>query len=88
MEKKNNKVIEKADNLYNNLNIEKQSKDLYNNLKTTKENIGLILNPDFNIDRLKKSFIVFKLSNLRIKILENIFYIITKNGIYIYSKDL
>ncbi len=88
IEKKDNKVAEKVDNLYNDLNIEKQPKDLYNDLRTTERNIELISNLDFDIDRLKKFFIVFKSFNLRVKIPENIFYIIMKNDIYIYLKDL
>ncbi len=86
-EKKNNKVIKKVDNLYNDFNIEKQPKDPRNNLRTTKKNIELIPDPNFNIDRLRKPPITFKLSNLKVKISENAFCIVTKNSIYIYLKD-
>ncbi len=88
MEKKDNKAIEKVDNLRNNLNIEEQLKDLRNDLKTTKRSIRSISNPNLDIDRLKKPPIIFKPSNLKVKIPKNAFYIVIKNGIYIYSKDL
>ncbi len=87
-EKKDNKVAEKTDNLRNDFNVEKQPKDPRDDLRTIERNIGFIPDSDFNIDRLEKSPIAFKPSNLRIKILENALYIVTKNGIYVYSKDL
>jgi len=83
-EKKNNKTIEKVNDLHSNLNIEEQPKDLRNDLETTKRNIEPILNPDFNIDRLKKPLIIFKPSNLKVKIFENAFCIVIKNSIYVY----
>jgi|SRR6266699_3115030 len=86
--RENNKVIKKVDDLRDNFNVKKQSKDLYNNLKTTKKNIEPILKPDFDINLLKKSSITFKSFNLKMKISKNVFYIVTKANIYIYSKDL
>ena len=88
MEKKDNKVIKKVNNLYNDLNIKEQSKDLRNNFKTTERSIKPISDSDFDIDHLKKLLIVFKPFNLRMKILENAFYIVIKSSIYIYSRDL
>jgi len=88
MEKKDNKVIEKVDDLYNDLNTKKQPKDLRSNLGIVEGNTRSILDPNFNIDHLKKFSIVLKLFNLRIKIFKNVFYIIIKNSIYIYLKDL
>ncbi len=88
MEKKDNKVVEKVNNLYNDLNIEEQPKDLRNDLRIIKRNIRLISDPDLDIDRLRKPFITFKSFNLRMKISKNAFYIVTKNDIYIYLKDL
>ncbi len=87
IKKKDNKAVEKTGDLRDDLNVEKQPKDPHNNLGIIKRNTGLIPNPDFNIDHLKKPPIAFKPSNLRVKIFENVFYIITKNGIYVYSKD-
>ncbi len=87
MEKKDNKVIEKVDNLCNDLNIKEQPKDLRDDLGTIKKSIKLIPDPDFDIDRLRKPFIAFKPSNLGMKIFKNVFYIVTKNDIYIYLKD-
>ncbi len=80
--------MKKVDNLRDDLNIEKQPKDLYNDLRTTEKNIKPIPDPDFDIDRLRKPPIIFKFFNLGIKIPENVFCIVIKNGIYIYSKDL
>ena len=88
MEKEDNKVVEKINDLYNDFNIKKQFKDFRNDLGIVKKNIEPILEPDFNIDPLKKSSIAFKPFNLKIKIFENVFYIVIKTGIYIYSKDL
>ncbi len=87
MEKKDNKVVEKVDDLYGDLSIEEQSKDLCDDFRIIEGNIGFILDPDLDIDRLGKSPIAFKPSNLGVKIFENVFYIVTKNSIYIYSKD-
>jgi len=86
-ERKDNKVVEKVDDLRNDLNIEEQLKDLYSDLGIIEKSIGFIPDPDFDIDRLRKPFITFKSFNLKIKISKNIFYIVIKNGIYIYSKD-
>ncbi len=88
IERKDNKVIEKVGDLRDDLNIEEQLKDLRGNLGITKGNIRLIPNPDFNIDRLEKLLITSKPFNLEMKILKNAFYIVMKNSIYIYSKDL
>src|SRR6266566_6014369 len=49
-EKKDNKVAEKTNDPRSNLNIKKQLKDPRNNLKITKKNIGLIPDPDLDID--------------------------------------
>ncbi len=88
MEKKDNKVAKKVNNLYNDFNIEEQSKDPYNDLRIIERSIRFILDLNFDIDRLRKPFIAFKPFNLKIKIFENALCIVTKNGIYIYSKDL
>jgi len=88
IKKKDNKVIKKIDNLRNNLNIKEQSKDLYNNLGILEGSIGFISDLNLNIDRLKKPFIVFKPFNLKMKISKNVFYIVMKNNIYIYLKNL
>jgi len=88
IEKKDNKVIKKVNNLYDNLNAEKQPKDPRNNLKTVEKNIRPISNLNLNIDRLKKPLIIFKPFNLGVKIPENALYIVIKNSIYVYSKDL
>ena len=87
-ERKDNKAVEKVGDPCGNLNVEEQPKDPRDNLRIIKRSIGPILNLDLDIDRLRKSFIVFKSSNLGVKIPENAFYIVTKNDIYIYSKDL
>src|SRR6266699_4713426 len=88
MERKDNRVMEKVDNLRDDFNVEEQLKDLCGNLRIVERSIGFILDPDFDIYRLEKFLIVFKLFNLGVKIPENAFYIIIKNGIYVYSKDL
>ena len=87
-EKKNNKTIEKVNDLHSNLNIEEQPKDSHNNLKTIEKNTRPIPKPDFDIDPPRKPPIVLKLFNLRMKISENILCIIIKTSIYIYLKDL
>ncbi len=88
MERKDNKIIKKIDNLCNDFNVKEQPKDPCDNLRTIKRSIEFIPDLDLDIDCLRKSFIVFKLFNLRIKIFENVFCIVIKNGIYVYSKDL
>ncbi len=88
MERKDNKVAEKVDDLCSDFSVEEQSKDPRGDLGTVEGSIGFISDSDFDIDRLGKSPIAFKPFNLGVKISENVFYIVIKNGIYIYSKDL
>ncbi len=88
IEKKDNKAIEKTDDPCNDFNTEEQPKDPHGDLGTTEGNIKPIPDLDFDIDHLGKPPIIFKSFNLGIKILENALCIVTKNGIYIYSKDL
>ncbi len=88
METKDNNVAKKTNDLRNDLDVEKQPKDPRDDLEVVKRGIGPISDPNFDDDLLEKSSIVFKPFNLRIKIPENIFYIVIKSGIHIYSKDL
>ncbi len=88
MEKKDNKAAKKINNLHDDLNTKEQPKDPYGNLGTVEKNIRFIFDLDLDIDCLRKSLIAFKPFNLGVKIFENVFCIVTKNGIYVYSKDL
>ena len=80
--------MEKVDNLCGDLGIEEQPKDLRSDFKAIKRGIRSISNPDLDNDLPGKLSIVFKPFNLRMKIPENVLYIVIKSGIYIYSKDL
>ncbi len=88
METKDNNVIEKVDDLYNDLGVEEQPKDPCGDLGAIERDIGPISDPDLDNDLLRKLFIAFKSFNLRMKIPENAFCIVIKSGIYIYLKDL
>ena len=87
MEIKDNNAMKKVDDPRSDLGTEEQPKDPRNNLKVTKKDIGSILDLNFDDDPLRKLFITFKPFNLRIKIPENVLYIVMKSGIYIYLED-
>ncbi len=87
MKTKNNNVAKKTNDLRDNLGVEEQLKDLCDDLGAVEGGIRPIPDPDFDDNLLGKLSIVFKPSNLRMKILENAFYIVIKSSIYIYLGD-
>jgi len=87
METKDNNATEKAGDLRGDLGAEEQPKDPRGDLGAAEGGIGPIPDPDLDDDPLGKPFIVFKPSNLGMKIPENALCIVMKSGIYIYLGD-